>query len=90
LCWSAKDRKFVARHPGGRVALWTLELDPYKAEAEAIANRNLTRAEWRRYFPDRTYHATFDSFSAEPAEEQARPHESKIDARAEATRRGKH
>jgi hypothetical protein len=44
---------------GAGVALCDVDLSSWILKAERIANRNLTRGEWRQYLPDMPYHATF-------------------------------
>ena len=66
VCWLAEDRKAARDHLGGQVVLWALELDAYRNEAKTIANRNLTRDEWRLHFPDKPYHATFEDLPVPP------------------------
>ena len=41
--------------------------NPGRRIAGRIANRNFTRDEWRQYFPDQPYHATFPDLPV-PAE----------------------
>ncbi len=41
-----------------RVMRWNVDLDAWTAAACAIANRNLTREEWRQVLPDIPYRAT--------------------------------
>jgi DNA-binding SARP family transcriptional activator/WD40 repeat protein len=45
---------------------WTADTrtDTWTARACTIAGRNLTRAEWVRFFPSRTYHVTCDRWPA--------------------------
>jgi len=50
----------------GSVVLWDVDLESWHNQAEAIANRNLTRDEWRQYFPDTPYHATFSNLPLPP------------------------
>jgi WD40 repeat protein/transcriptional regulator with XRE-family HTH domain len=40
------------------VRLWSVDPTSWRAQACAIANRNLTPQEWRQYFGDQPYHAT--------------------------------
>ena len=42
----------------GTLLLWDVNPKSWMEEACRIANRNLTRAEWERYFPNQTYHKT--------------------------------
>jgi WD40 repeat protein len=51
----------------GGVVLWDVNLESWESIAAQIANRNLTRAEWRQYFPDEPYRATFPDLPV-PAE----------------------
>ncbi len=44
---------------GGGVVLRDLDLESWKRMAGEIANRNFTREEWWRYFPDEPYRRTF-------------------------------
>jgi WD40 repeat protein len=40
------------------VRLWDMKLEDWITSACRVANRNLTRAEWERYFPGKPYHKT--------------------------------
>jgi Tol biopolymer transport system component len=51
----------------GGMALFDVTLESWKQVAAKIANRNLTRFEWRKYFPDQPYRATFPDLPV-PAE----------------------
>ncbi len=51
----------------GGAMLCRANLESWKQIAAQIANRNLTRGEWREYFPDQPYHATFPNLPV-PAE----------------------
>jgi WD40 repeat protein/energy-coupling factor transporter ATP-binding protein EcfA2 len=44
--------------------LWDVNLDSWMGHACRIANRNLTRAEWERYFPNEPYHKTCPNLPA--------------------------
>jgi WD40 repeat protein len=48
------------------VVLWDLDLNSWQRKAAQIANRNLTRDEWRQYFPDEPYRVTFPEFPPAP------------------------
>jgi WD40 repeat protein len=48
------------------VVLWDVDLNSWKRLAGQIANRNLTRAEWRQYFPDADYRGTFKDLPEYP------------------------
>jgi hypothetical protein len=48
------------------VVLWDVDLESWKRRAARIANRNFTWAEWRQYFPDTTYRATFPDLPVPP------------------------
>jgi WD40 repeat protein len=57
--------------PPGRnwgVAWCDVDLTSWQRLAGRIANRNLTRYEWKLYFPDTPYHATFDNLPVPPDE----------------------
>jgi WD40 repeat protein len=62
------DGKTIAAAYGGGVVLCDVTLESWQSIAAQIANRNLTRAEWRRYFPDEPYHATFPDLRVPPEE----------------------
>jgi hypothetical protein len=59
----------VAFEPSGTIAagygvgvlLLGVDPEPWEHQAARIANRNFTRDEWRRYFPDEPYRRTFRS-----------------------------
>jgi hypothetical protein len=40
------------------VRLWDMNLESWTSNACRIANRNLSHAEWERYFPNQPYHKT--------------------------------
>ena len=50
----------------GLVHLWDLDLTPWEARACAIANRNLTDSEWRRYLGDTPYQKTCPDLPSRP------------------------
>jgi len=54
--------------PGG-VLLFDLDPESWKERASRIANRNLTREEWRLFLPEIPYHATFDKLAVAPEPE---------------------
>ncbi len=68
------DGKTVAAGYGGRVetngGVFLLMVDPksWQRTAGRIANRNFTRDEWRQYFPDMPYRATFPALPVPPEE----------------------
>jgi WD40 repeat protein len=43
---------------GDTVMLWTMDVDRWEAKACQVANRNLSREEWRQYVGTEEYHAT--------------------------------
>jgi hypothetical protein len=51
---------------GGGVVLWDVDLDSGERLAKQVANRNLTRAEWRQFFADIPYRPTFDDLPVPP------------------------
>ena len=46
--------------------LWDVDLHSWQSHAGRIANRNLTRGEWRQYFLDEPYRATFPDLPVPP------------------------
>jgi WD40 repeat protein len=48
------------------VVLWDADLESWQRRAGQIANRNFTRTEWRDYFPDVPYRATFPDLPVPP------------------------
>lgn len=50
------------------VVLLDLDLESWKDRARKIANRNLTREEWRQFFPETPYHAPFADLPVPPEE----------------------
>jgi WD40 repeat protein len=56
------DGRMLASGGGGNLLLWDVSLESWIASVCRIANRNLTHAEWERYFPDEPYHRTCPSF----------------------------
>jgi WD40 repeat protein/energy-coupling factor transporter ATP-binding protein EcfA2 len=61
LASAGSDKPNGLRGTGGSekaLRLWNLKLDSWIEEACRAANRNLTHAEWERYFPDQSYRKT--------------------------------
>ena len=54
------------RGDGGEVVLWDVDLESWQRRAGLIANRNFTRKEWRDYFPETPYRATFPNLPVPP------------------------
>jgi WD40 repeat protein len=50
----------------GGVVLLDLDLESWQRRAGRMANRNFTRDEWRRYFPDEPYRPTFPDLPLPP------------------------
>ena len=63
VAFSADDKTLAVAYDKdekGGVVLWDIDLKSWQRIAGRIANRNLTREEWRRYFPEEHYyHRTF-------------------------------
>ena len=53
----------------GGVLLFDLDPESWKERASRIANRNLTREEWRLFLPETPYLATFDRLAVAPEPE---------------------
>jgi WD40 repeat protein len=59
--------KTIATGYGGGMVLWDVDLSSWQGLAATIANRNLTRAEWRQYFPEEeSYRPTFPDLTVPP------------------------
>jgi len=54
--------------PIGGVVLFDADPASWLRKAGQVANRNLTRAEWRQYFPNTPYRRTLDNLPAPPEE----------------------
>ena len=46
--------------------LWDIDFESWQSIAGRIANRNLTQAEWRQFFPEEPWRATFPDPAASP------------------------
>ena len=57
----AGDRMMV-----GGVVLWDVDLESWQRRARQIANRNFTRKEWGKYFPETPYHVVFPDLPVPP------------------------
>ena len=55
------------------LALWNVDLDSWQSLARRIANRNLTRDEWRQYFVGLPYRATFGNLPSPPPDRSINP-----------------
>jgi hypothetical protein len=60
---------------GGGVVLWDADLKSWQRLAGQVANRNFTLVEWRQYFLDEPYRATFPDLPIPP--EVASHHETR-------------
>jgi hypothetical protein len=73
----------------GGVVLWDLDLNSWLRLAGHIANRNLTREEFRVYFPDETeYRKTFSDLPAPPEPSPKDPRFRPAGARTQGTESG--
>lgn len=61
--FTADDSTLVTLTRAGRIVEWELALPAVIAHACAVAGRDLTRAEWEQYLPDRPYERTCPSAS---------------------------
>jgi hypothetical protein len=50
----------------GGVVVWDVDLESWQRLASQIANRNLSRHEWRELFPNKTYRPTFAKLPVPP------------------------
>ena len=60
------DGKTLAVADSSGVVWCDVDLESWKRLARQVANRNLTRAEWKLYFPDTPYRPTFNELSLRP------------------------
>ncbi len=67
------DARQAGRISRGGVVLFDIDPESWKERAGRIANRNLTREEWREYLPDTPYRATFAHLPPPPDDESGPP-----------------
>jgi WD40 repeat protein len=53
--FSSDGRQLLEVHANGEGAIWDVDAESWKRRACALANRTLTRAEWRDFLPGRPY-----------------------------------
>ena len=58
LAFSPDGRTLIAASSDGVVRFWDVDLRTWAVRACRIANRNLTRQEWRQYLGNEPYHTT--------------------------------
>ncbi len=56
----------IGHYHGGGLVLWDVDFNSWQRLAGRIANRNFTREEWREYFPETPYRATFPDLPVPP------------------------
>jgi hypothetical protein len=66
VAFSPDGKTFAAGYHCGGVVLWDVDLGSWQRRAGLIANRNFTRKEWRDYFPETPYRATFPDLPVPP------------------------
>jgi len=57
--------------PPGAVILWEMNVATLLYHVCSSAGRNMTKTEWKRFFPDQPYRITCPSVTAEEADELA-------------------
>ncbi|MGE0601182.1 MAG: hypothetical protein AB7J35_17490 [Dehalococcoidia bacterium] len=62
----APDASFLATSSDGATVVWDLDVSLWAEKTCAAAGRNLTEAEWTKYFPGRSYESTCPQWPAKP------------------------
>jgi WD40 repeat protein len=58
VCFSPDGKLLASGSWDDTIILWDVDLESWKDRARRIANRNLTRAEWKQYLGDEPYRKT--------------------------------
>jgi WD40 repeat protein len=58
VCFSPDGKLLASGSWDDAIILWDVDLESWKDRARRIANRNLTRAEWKQYLGDEPYRKT--------------------------------
>jgi WD40 repeat protein len=66
LAFSPDGRTLAAGSHDTTITLWTVDAESWTTAPCRIANRNLTPAEWARYFPSESYRQTCPDLDALP------------------------
>ena len=66
------DRKLVTVAGDGAIRVWQLDTSKLLEAARRVAGRNLTRDEWKQYFPGLEYTRTFPDLPEASAPEDGR------------------
>jgi hypothetical protein len=66
VAFSPDGKTIAAGYGHYGVLMWDVDLESWQRRAGRIANRNFTRKEWREYFPDEPYRATFPDLPVPP------------------------
>jgi WD40 repeat protein len=66
IAFSPDSKTLAVGFSSSGAVLWDVDLKSWQRLAGQITNRNFTRDEWRRYFHDEPYRATFPELPIPP------------------------